>query len=72
MIPTHLEAVGGRLGALITRHFPGDITEQGAFIGLPLLVIVALFARAELANGPGPLPARLARARGLPLARARS
>jgi hypothetical protein len=29
----------------VSRHFPGNYTEQGALIGLPVLVIVTLFAR---------------------------
>jgi hypothetical protein len=45
VIPTHLEAAGAGWAYSITRHFPGNSTEQGALIGLPLLAIVALYAR---------------------------
>ena len=46
VLPTHLEAVGSRMGPLAQpTHWPGNSTEQGAFVGLPLLVIVVLYAR---------------------------
>ncbi len=45
VIPTHLEAVGAGWAHGITLHFPGNSTEQGAFIGLPLLAIIVLYAR---------------------------
>jgi hypothetical protein len=45
IVPTHVEAAGaGRLHDL-SKRFPGNYTEQGAFIGLPVLAIVVLFAR---------------------------
>jgi hypothetical protein len=45
VIPTHLEAAGAGWAHSIVRHFPGNSTEQGALIGLPLLAIVVLYAR---------------------------
>ncbi len=53
VIPTHLQAVGGGWAHVFVRHFPGDVTEQDAFVGLPLLAIVALFARASWRTARG-------------------
>jgi hypothetical protein len=47
VIPSHLEAFGAGWARSIARHFPGNSTEQGALIGIPLLVIVVLYARAR-------------------------
>jgi hypothetical protein len=47
VVPTHLEAVGAGWAHAIARHFPGNSTEQGALIGLPLLAIVLLYARSS-------------------------
>jgi hypothetical protein len=45
VLPTHLEAVGAGWAHSLSRHWPGNSTEQGAFVGLPLLAIVVLYAR---------------------------
>jgi hypothetical protein len=47
VIPSHLEAFGAGWARSIAHHFPGNSTEQGALIGIPLLVIVVLYARAR-------------------------
>lgn len=45
VLPTHLEAVGAGWAHSIARHFPGNSTEQGSFVGVPMLAIVVLYAR---------------------------
>ena len=57
-LPTHLEAVGAGWAHSLAKHWPGNSTEQGAFVGIPLLVIVFLYARSELAHAARPVPAR--------------
>ena len=44
-IPTHVEASGAGWLHDVSVRFPGNYTEQGAFIGLPVLAIIVLFAR---------------------------
>ncbi len=44
-LPTHLEALGANWADSLERRFPGNFTEQGAYLGVPLLVIIALYAR---------------------------
>ncbi len=44
VLPTTLEASGARWAGSIATHFPGNLSEQGVFVGLPLLLIVALYA----------------------------
>jgi hypothetical protein len=44
VVPTHVEAIGWWAGHL-TRPFPGNDAERGTYIGIPALLIVALFAR---------------------------
>lgn len=41
-IPTSLTALGGSALESVSLRFTGNITEQGAYLGLPLLVVVAL------------------------------
>jgi hypothetical protein len=53
VIPSHLEAFGAGWAHSIARHFPGNSTEQGALIGIPLLVIVALYAQARWRTSAG-------------------
>lgn len=51
VIPTKLTLVsGGWTG--ISKHFPGNDSEQGAYLGLPVLLIVGLFA-ARRFRSPG-------------------
>jgi hypothetical protein len=45
VVPTHLELSGAGWTTGLVKHFPGNNSEQGSFLGLPLLVIVALYAR---------------------------
>jgi hypothetical protein len=44
-IPTTLTWLGGQAAAPISAHFIGDLQEQGAFLGLPLIAILYLYAR---------------------------
>jgi hypothetical protein len=44
VIPTHVEALGAGWSGSIAGHFPGNTTEQGVYIGLPILVVLVLFA----------------------------
>jgi hypothetical protein len=44
VLPTHVEAIGWWAGRL-ARDFPGNDAERGTYIGIPALIIVALFAR---------------------------
>jgi hypothetical protein len=43
VVPTNLTWVGGAWLAHLSRHFRGNITEQGAYLGLPTLAIVAWY-----------------------------
>ncbi len=44
VVPTRLELAGAGWAGGITSHFPGNDGENGAFLGLPVLAIVVLFA----------------------------
>jgi hypothetical protein len=44
-MPTTLTWLGGQAAAPITAHFIGDLQEQGAYLGLPLIAILYLYAR---------------------------
>ncbi len=46
VVPTHVEAVGW-WAVHLARHFPANDAERGTYIGLPALLIVALFARSR-------------------------
>lgn len=52
IVPTRVTAVGGAWGSSVANHFPGNLAEQGPYLGLPLLVIVASFASSRR-SGPG-------------------
>jgi hypothetical protein len=41
IIPTILTALGGGLAAPLSTHFTGGLEEQGAYLGLPLLAVLA-------------------------------
>ncbi len=43
-IPSHLEAVGAWWAHSVAKHFPGNSTEQGSYVGIPLLLIIVLYA----------------------------
>ena len=44
VIPTHFALVGAGWAGHIARHFPGNSSEQGSYIGLPLVLIGLLYA----------------------------
>jgi hypothetical protein len=44
VVPTGLIEVSGRYAARISKHFPGNSSEQGAYLGLPVLVMIAWYA----------------------------
>jgi hypothetical protein len=44
VVPTRLVLPAHGWTASIVRHFPGNESEQGAYLGVPTLLIVALFA----------------------------
>jgi hypothetical protein len=44
VVPTHFTWIGGPSLAHLSRHFRGDDAEQGAYLGIPTLVIVGWFA----------------------------
>ena len=52
VIPTHVEALGAGWSERVSAHFPGNSTEQGVYIGLPLLLVLGLFAW-ERRRSPG-------------------
>lgn len=43
-VPTQTMLVGGKLAAPISQHFSGNASEQGAYLGIPLVVILAVAA----------------------------
>jgi len=43
VVPTRITAIGGGWFEGLTARFPGNPSEQDAYLGIPLLVIVALF-----------------------------
>ena len=47
LIPTPLTLVGGAAFQPITRTFSGNYAEAGAYLGVPLLLVFALFARSH-------------------------
>jgi hypothetical protein len=47
VVPTTLTRVGWETFAAVTGKFSGNIGEQGAYLGIPLLAIVALFVWRE-------------------------
>lgn len=47
VVPTVTTAIGGAALWPVSRNFPGFIPEQSAYLGLPLLLLVALFIRRE-------------------------
>ena len=44
VVPTNLELLGAGWAGSASEHFPGNYSEQGSFLGAPLLLIVALYA----------------------------
>ncbi len=47
VVPTRLAALGGQAGLPLSHRFAGDIQEQDAYLGLPLLLIFLLFGIAR-------------------------
>ena len=43
VVPTHVEASGAGWAHAVARHFPGNDTERGVFLGLPVLLMLGLF-----------------------------
>ena len=56
VLPTPLTALGGHLFAPWSRQFTGNTSEQGAYLGLPLLLILLMLLRER---GKEPLVAAL-------------
>jgi hypothetical protein len=52
VVPTRITAIGGSWFDSLTARFPGNPSEQDAYLGVPLLVIVALFG-VERFRSPG-------------------
>jgi hypothetical protein len=44
VVPTHLNLLFGGVLHGVSENFPGAISEQGSYLGLPLIVIVASYA----------------------------
>jgi hypothetical protein len=44
VVPTHLTGIGGSALESVSRRFPGNDNERGLYLGLPLLLIVAVYA----------------------------
>ncbi len=44
IVPTRVTAVGGSWGSSVSGSYPGNLSEQSAYLGLPLLAILASFA----------------------------
>jgi hypothetical protein len=55
VIPTPLTLVGGAALEPITRAFSGNYGEEGAYLGVPLLLVVALFAQSHWRRPGGKL-----------------
>ena len=53
VVPTPLTLSGESWAGPISQHFPGNISERGAYLGVPTLAIVALYVwkRARTAGG---------------------
>ena len=45
LFPTPIDWLGGRSCAAISREYPGNISEQSAYIGLPLLLLLVYIFR---------------------------
>jgi hypothetical protein len=48
VVPTQLTALGGDIASPLSSGFPGNLGEQGSYLGLPVLVILASFAVSRL------------------------
>jgi hypothetical protein len=52
VIPTKVTALGGGWLQDVSHRFPGNLGEQGAYVGLPALLIVVLYAK-DRVRAPG-------------------
>ena len=52
-VPTRVTAAGGAWLHAVSRRFSGNLGEQGAYLGLPTLLIVVLYARDRLRTAGG-------------------
>jgi hypothetical protein len=43
VLPTRLVAVGSGIVAPIANRFPGNVAERGAYLGLPMLIVIGWF-----------------------------
>lgn len=50
IIPTDVTRLGRTVFTAIAGHFTGDAAEQGAYLGLPLIFLIALYFRDNLAR----------------------
>jgi hypothetical protein len=50
VVPTRVTALGGSWALPITARFSGDLAEQCAYLGVPLLLVLASFTIANRAN----------------------
>ena len=53
LIPTPLTALGGTVFEPVTHRFLGNTEERGAYLGIPLVLITFLAARASWRSRPG-------------------
>jgi len=53
VVPTKVAALGGGLLTGISKRFPGNLGEQGAYLGLPIVAIVVLFFLRNRLRTPG-------------------
>jgi hypothetical protein len=45
LVPTQVTLIGGGIGKVVAEHFTGELAEQGAYLGLPLIAIMACYFR---------------------------
>lgn len=50
VVPTRITWLGGSWAAPLSHHFGGNLAEQTAYLGLPLLLVVAAFAYTNWAD----------------------
>jgi hypothetical protein len=54
-IPTTVTWLGGHAFACVSRHYPANLYESSAYLGAPLLVIIALYAKQAWSSKRGML-----------------
>lgn len=50
IVPTRVTRFGRTIFASVADHFTGNITEQGAYLGLPLILLLVFYFRGQIAN----------------------